>query len=257
MITKPIIISELKLSLITNIQEQNSNNKYQGDILFIHGLGCSKESFNEAFSDDRFSEYRLIAPDLPGFGASSKDDNLSYNMQEQAKYLKELIKILDIQKPIILGHSMGGAIALLLIKQLKLVKYFFSLEGNLVDDDCGISRETAILSEKEFLTEEYRKNPMKYRCRRRGIDPAPDPLAFYKSSVSLVSLSDSGELFEQYQNLPFPKTYIYGEENRNTKIVSLLKGEDIVEISGCGHFMMNDNPKQCYTEIANRIEALN
>jgi len=38
-----------------------------------------------------------------------------------------------------------------------------------VDADCNISRKTAVLSEDEFLSTEYIKNPMKYRCRRREI----------------------------------------------------------------------------------------
>jgi len=244
------------LELSVNIKENEHRGNSKGDILFIHGLGCSKESYKEAFSYSKFAQYRLIAIDLPGYGASSKPKDLCYDMQEHADFLKEITEKLDIKNPIIMGHSMGGAVALLLIKQLDSIKYFFSLEGNLTDDDCAISRETAVLPMEEFLTSEYPQNFMKYRCRRRKIDPDPDPLAFYKSSVSLVEMSDSGELLEQYRDLPYPKTYIYGDENRHSKTVALLQGEDIVEVPDSGHFMMNENPEFCYDQIAKRMEEV-
>lgn len=251
-----IEVFELGLKIAIHQKGPIGQKQSKGDILMIHGIGCSKESFNEAFSCGLFDDYRIIAVDLPGFGASSKPADASYTMQFQADCLMHLCHLINIQSPIIVGHSMGGAVALLLIQLLPAVKYFISFEGNLVDDDCSISRETANLSEQQFLTVQYLKDPMIYRCRRREIDPAPDPVAFYKSAVSLVAHSDSGDLLNQYLNLPFPKAYFYGAENRELKTVSCLAGEDMIEVPGCGHFMMNDNPEMTYSEMANRMNKI-
>ncbi|MFK5895052.1 MAG: alpha/beta hydrolase, partial [Pseudomonadota bacterium] len=233
MIKKSIALPNSEINIVMNTQYGS-----KGDILFIHGLGCSKESFNDAFTATGLSDYNLIAPDLPGFGVSSKEDNILYEMSNQAEYLKSLLDILKINNPIIIAHSMGGAIALLLIEQLKSIRHFFCLEGNLVAEDCSISRKVAALSQDYFVNKEYIDHPLKYRCQRLSSDPEASPVSYYKSSVSLLKLTESGKLLEKYLKLECPKTYIYGEENKNTRAVSLLEGEDLVEVDGCGHFMM-------------------
>ncbi len=49
-------------------------------ILFLHGLGCSKESFGAVFAGSFFSDqFTLISPDLVGYGHSSKDAEFSYH----------------------------------------------------------------------------------------------------------------------------------------------------------------------------------
>ncbi len=39
-------------------------------VLFLHGLGCVKESFEGAWGKDALAGFSLLAPDLPGSGAS-------------------------------------------------------------------------------------------------------------------------------------------------------------------------------------------
>ncbi len=50
-------------------------------------------------------KYRVIIVDLPGYGDS--DLLPKYNFEIQAKYLYEFIKALKLEKPILIGHSMG------------------------------------------------------------------------------------------------------------------------------------------------------
>ena len=224
-----------------------------GDILYIHGLGCSKESFDNVFAGNWFAGRRLIAPDLLGFGESSKSTEYSYSMNEHANTLKELLVKLKSKRPVIIAHSMGGAIGLLLNDKLPTIKYFFCLEGNLISEDCFVSKKVASESENDFVKNNYYKNPLKYRCRQLESDPEPSPVAYYRSSVSLVEMSESGALLNKYFGLKHPKTYIYGEENRNIKAVRTLAGTDLAEIKDCGHFMLNDNPGQTYLEIERRL----
>ena len=231
----------------------NIKNGNIGDIFFIHGLGCSKESFDNAFTDNCFAGWRLIAPDLPGFGESSKPAELSYSMNEQADILKKLLDKLKSECPVIVAHSMGGAVGILLNDMLPSIEYFFCLEGNLISEDCFVSAKIASISENDFIEKNFNKNPLKYRCRQLESDPEPSPIAYYRSSVSLVELSESGILLKKYMDLKSPKTYFYGEENKNIEAIKILTGTDTVEIKGSGHFMMNDNPGQTYMEIEKRL----
>ena len=233
----------------------NIRDGHNGDVLLIHGLGCSKESFDELLNGEWLKDRRLIAPDLPGFGKSSGPQEYSYTMEAHAKCLSGLLAKLKVTNPVIIAHSMGGAIALLLIEQLPSIEYFFCLEGNLIAEDCTISKAVASQSEDDFINYSYNADPARYRWGRHDSEPESGAIAFYRSSASLVRLSESGELLLRYNGLKYPKTYIYGYENRNTKAVRILAGQDVVGIEGCGHFMLNEKPDSTYSVIEERLKA--
>jgi pimeloyl-ACP methyl ester carboxylesterase len=81
-------------------------------LLFIHGWGVSSAAFSEFF--DRLAEhYRVIAPDLPGFGRSQASGApVSYS--GFADVLAGLLDDLEIERAHVAGISMGGGIALTL-----------------------------------------------------------------------------------------------------------------------------------------------
>lgn len=233
------------------------NLKSGGDksILFIHGLGCSKDSFRHAFEGDYFpGEYTLLAPDMLGHGDSSKPNDFSYALEEQSSLIAELCQRLELRNPNIVAHSMGGAVALLLIGMLKQVNSFFCLEGNLVPEDCKISKRVSLLREKDFVNKFFPMAPLKFRCKGLASEAVTSPEAYYRSSKALVHLCEMGHLLEEFNNLPSKKTYIYGEENRKIKVLSKLGKQDVVQIRRCGHFMMMDNPKDTYEAIAKRVK---
>lgn len=83
----------------------------QGEpLLLIHGFGADKNNFTRIA---RFltPHYRVIAPDLPGFGAASKPDSVTYTIAEQVERLRAFAQGLGLKKLHLGGSSMGGAIA--------------------------------------------------------------------------------------------------------------------------------------------------
>ena len=80
-------------------------------ILLLHGLGSTKADWDlqvEGFSN----EFRIIAPDLRGHGNSSKPSERSaYGIEKCAEDMRLLLEELEIEKCIVVGFSMGGAIA--------------------------------------------------------------------------------------------------------------------------------------------------
>jgi pimeloyl-ACP methyl ester carboxylesterase len=82
-------------------------------ILFIHGWLVPKEGFLPLI-DNLSKEFRCIALDLPGFGESSKG-NFSY--EEIIRLIELFIAKLNLEKPNILGSSMGGSLAIYLVSK--------------------------------------------------------------------------------------------------------------------------------------------
>ncbi|MEJ7805356.1 MAG: alpha/beta hydrolase [Telluria sp.] len=78
-------------------------------LLLIHGFGGDKDNFTRIA---RFltPHYRVIIPDLPGFGDATRDPKASYTMAEQVGRIHGLITQLGITRLHMGGNSMGGFI---------------------------------------------------------------------------------------------------------------------------------------------------
>ncbi len=81
------------------------------DVLLIHGLGGTRASFLETAAA-LSRRYRVHAPDLPGFGSSSKPALGAYNARWFAEIMIGLLDELDIPACHVVGNSMGGRIGI-------------------------------------------------------------------------------------------------------------------------------------------------
>jgi pimeloyl-ACP methyl ester carboxylesterase len=80
-------------------------------LVLIHGLGGSICNFR--YNIPVLSQHlRVVAPDLKGFGYSERPAAGDYSPTAQARLVAELMDRLGIPRAAVLGHSMGGAIAL-------------------------------------------------------------------------------------------------------------------------------------------------
>jgi pimeloyl-ACP methyl ester carboxylesterase len=230
-------------------------------ILFIHGLGCAKESFELAFLSPELEGFSLLAPDLVGFGDSSKPKYFSYWMEDHAAVLKLSVGKIRVQKIHIVAHSMGSVVGLLLAEKLRdIVDSFFSVEGNIIAEDCGlISRRTASVSFEDFRSGLFdaMKSEVQAACDEKVMLwlGKADPLAFHRSAVSLVGWSDSGTLLQKFEAIPKRAFYVYGERNSGLAVLGKLRKAQIIGIPESGHFSMLENPRGFYRAIAEHISS--
>lgn len=80
-------------------------------ILMVHGFAANKDNWLR-FARYLSQDYRVIALDLPGFGASSKPTG-SYDIGTQTERLASVIDTLGITQLHLIGNSMGGHISAL------------------------------------------------------------------------------------------------------------------------------------------------
>ncbi|MBV9310573.1 MAG: alpha/beta fold hydrolase, partial [Solirubrobacterales bacterium] len=81
------------------------------DVLLLHGLGGTRASLFETAAA-LSKRYRVHAPDLPGFGSSSKPARGGYNASWYAKEILGFMDSLGISRAHVVGNSMGGRIAI-------------------------------------------------------------------------------------------------------------------------------------------------
>lgn len=87
-------------------------------ILLIHGFGASSFTWSEIITP-LASHYKVVTLDLKGFGGSEKPEDGRYSFQEQKRKVLLLINELTLDEITLVGHSMGGGIALLVAMDLE------------------------------------------------------------------------------------------------------------------------------------------
>jgi pimeloyl-ACP methyl ester carboxylesterase len=79
-------------------------------VLFIHGLTSSSRSWARLVAE-LDTDHRIVAPDLFGHGASAKPMG-DYSLGAHAATLRDLLDRLGVDRVTLVGHSLGGGIAL-------------------------------------------------------------------------------------------------------------------------------------------------
>lgn len=112
-------MSEKRPEIANSIKTGNFNTNYHDlgkgyPIVLLHGSGPGVSAWgnwNKVFG--RLSEgFRVIAPDMKGFGYTERNEDDVYNMNNWVQQTVDLFDALGIEKAHLVGNSFGGALAL-------------------------------------------------------------------------------------------------------------------------------------------------
>jgi pimeloyl-ACP methyl ester carboxylesterase len=104
---RQIVMDGLRLSYL----EKGKAAKDQPSLVLIHGLmGCA-ETF-VPLMQELHPDLHIIALDLPGAGQSERRHDIDPSLAVTAGQVSRLLAELNLHKPIVLGHSHGGAVAM-------------------------------------------------------------------------------------------------------------------------------------------------
>lgn len=79
-------------------------------IVLLHGFADNKTVWL-AVAKELAPHFHVVIPDLPGWGHSSRDMAANYDIDHQAARLQDFMQALGLKRVLLVGHSMGGAIA--------------------------------------------------------------------------------------------------------------------------------------------------
>jgi abhydrolase domain-containing protein 6 len=79
-------------------------------LVLLHGFGTDKTTWLP-LAEQLTAHFHVVIPDLPGWGESSRNADASYGIKAQAQRLQAFLDALGLQRFVLVGHSMGGAIA--------------------------------------------------------------------------------------------------------------------------------------------------
>jgi len=229
-------------------------------ILFLHGLGCAGSfDYPEVAGQPELSRHRRILVDLVGSGFSDKPDDFGYSVGDHAACLNDFVRGLKLDRVILYGHSLGGAVALALAARLgPLLERVILSEANL---DAGGGTFSRGIAAQEYSEFEARGFEALVRAHRRPSGALwatslsmCSPRAIHSLSRSAVE-GERPSWREILYALACPKTFIFGERSLPDENRAALerRGVHIEIVPGAGHSMAWENPKGLAIAIRNGI----
>ena len=79
-------------------------------LLLLHGLGCSSRYF-QPLQRLLATDFTVYSPDLPGHGHSEKPVDRLWQLRALTEWVAAFITTLDLERPVLVGHSLGGGLA--------------------------------------------------------------------------------------------------------------------------------------------------
>ncbi|MFV0278110.1 MAG: alpha/beta fold hydrolase [Parahaliea sp.] len=235
-------------------------------LVLIHGFGGDKDNWTR-YAPFVTGHYRLIAPDLPGFGENDRRLHEDYGIDAQVGRLTDFLDALGIDKCHLGGNSMGGFIAL----QFAL-RHPGRLRSLSLFNNAGVSG--AVESDLErIMAADPSATPLAVRSMA-DIDrllelaayrPRWIPRAFkrvmyrrFKTHEALLDRifaqllrrieQDGGTMNDQLDGIETPTLILWGRHDRllNVSCTEVLhagiKGSELVILEDAGHVPMIEQP---------------
>ena len=237
MIRRELIASGLKISYLIS-----SDFNSEKAIVFLPGWKSPVDLFCKIIGDIP----NLIAINLPGWGGSETPKE-EWGLSEYAKLVGDVLLKLDISNPVLIRHSVGGAIAVEYLSSCKPAKELILIGGAIIRERLGRSQRLFIASKVfRFLFPFVNK---KMRQRLAGKSLSSD----YLESGEMENIYKrliSEDRQEAYSKLNLPIVLIWGRDDDATPYnyaerLKTLNNQAVLEvISGSRHYCFLDEPEE-------------
>ena len=241
--------------MIKNIKNTNINYIDYGEgentIVLLHGWGQNIEMM-KPIGDRLSKENRIVIVDLPGFGASSEPDTI-WTIYDYAECINKLLTEINVDNPIMIGHSFGGKISLEYASKYKTQKLvlFGSPFKKMI---LKLSTKTKIL---KFLKKVPVLNKLEGFAKKhigsRDYKNASETMR--KILVEHVNL----DITEDVKKIKCPTLIIWGTLDKEVplsdayELEKLIRDSAVIPYEGCSHYAYLERLNQTVNIIINFI----
>jgi pimeloyl-ACP methyl ester carboxylesterase len=229
-------------------------------IILLHGF-CETKEMWKTFSVQLSESHTVYCLDLPGFGESSLKAS-QLNLEEVAVILHDWMEEQKIQKPIIIGHSLGGYVALamteLMGSELEGIGLFHST-AFADDQEKKHTRNKTITFIKKCGVEKFIESfvpPLFAAQHQERLEKEIETLIQYgkktakKTIIAYIeAMRDRKERFEVWKTFGGAKLMIAGILDPAVKIEASKEHQAFAtsyyELEGVGHMGMFEKKDKC------------
>jgi len=219
--------------------------------------------------------WRLLAPDLRGFGGSSDVDAQNPSIADYAMDVIDLLRELNVSRAVIAGLSMGGYVSLALLREARGVIRALVLADTRAAADTlegrANRRSTLALVDREGSSGVAREMPAKMlgstsrehrpdlEASIRRIIKQQSPLAIRGAVVRLMERPDSSPLLP---SIDVPCLVLVGDEDTITppeevrRMAEAIPSAELAVITGAGHLSNLEQPARFGAAVSTFLSRL-
>jgi len=212
--------------------------------LLLHGWGNDHDTFEGVAS--QLKGYRVIAPDLPGFGTSQPPPE-AWGAEEYARFVVELLDKLEVKKvDLLIGHSFGGRIAVVLAgdKLVSIGKLVLLASHGLPEPKTAKGMGVGLLARFGRAAPASIRRPIGARLASADYRAATGVMQeVFKKVISQ-------DATRQAKLIACPTLLIYGSKDTTTppelarRFQNLIPGSKLSILADAGHHVHQDQPAQ-------------
>ncbi|MEU3557328.1 alpha/beta fold hydrolase [Streptomyces fragilis] len=197
---------------------------------------------------------RSLFVDLPGHGISDRPADFRYTLEDHADALAAALDAAGVRGAEVVGHSMGGAVAIVLAgRRPDLVSRLVLTEANLDPDPPATAGSSRIASytEEEFLAGGCARTLERVGPLWAATMRLADPRALHRSAVGLVRGSRP-TMRRVLERLTVDRVYLQGALSGELQGRADLEaaGVRVITVPGAGHNVMFDAPEAFAAAVA-------
>ncbi len=244
-------------------------------VVLIHGASGNLRDFTFSLSDVLAAEgFTAIAFDRPGFGYSDRANGQSFMPSAQAAVLRAGLDAIGVKRPIVMGHSFGGAVATAwAVDAPETIRGAVMLAGLTYPWPAGDNAYHAAASTAVFgppINALVRNRALKSGAERAvawvfkpqqpplgyagyiGAELASRPKTFRENGRDITNINEAMEkLIPRYPSINVPIELIHGTEDailpieaHARRFKAALMSANLTELKGVGHMAHHAAPKE-------------
>jgi pimeloyl-ACP methyl ester carboxylesterase len=233
-------------------------------IVLLHGFPLSGEIWKD-LAEKLTLSYRVVTIDLPGFG-QSKILPAGFSLKDVAQKINESLEQIDIDKCSLIGHSLGGYVALAMVKlrpELFTRLILFHSTPQADNEEKKESRNKVIEFVKKNGVQTFTGNfiPPLFADQNNSLVEKMKTIALRASEESVVgytmAMRDRADMTELLRQ--FPTAVIAGEKDSVIKLDAVKKLQETIPsltvevLANAGHMGMVEKPIEAAAIIKNLI----
>ncbi|UQX01229.1 alpha/beta hydrolase [Streptomyces sp. RerS4] len=218
--------------------------------VYLHGLGATSPAYFTASAvHPLLAGRRSLLVDLLGHGHSDRPEDFTYTLEAHADAVARALTAAHVEGAEVIGHSMGGAVAIVLAaRHPHLVSRLVLVDANLDPQDptprVAGSSGLAAYTEEEFLAGGWAEVRDRVGDHWWSTMRLAGRTALYRSAVHLAA-GTTPTMRELLLGLEIPRGYLYPQADGPLDGAEALEatGVAVVPVPDCGHNIMLDNPE--------------
>lgn len=219
-------------------------------IVLMHGWGCSSATLLSIEKVALEAGYRVINIDFPGFGLSPEPSSV-WGVEEYTRLIEKFLDKLEIKHPVLLGHSFGGRVGILLSSRRDVAKL-------VLVDAAGVKPSRSLKYHLKVRWFKFCKAVVKALMSKEAAERTIEKMRSSRGSSDYAAASPvmrmilskvvNEDLCHVMPLIKAPTLLVWGANDTATplsdaqKMERLIPDAGLVKFDGCGHYSFLDNP---------------